>query len=329
LIITREDMLQQFFLTDSDVAHMKPAPDLIEGLLQFGEVNMLFAPKNRGKTFLALDLGYSIATGQTDFLGRKIRRHGTVVYLCAEGRGGLPKRRAAWRQARRWDKDVPGLVFWRENVDIRDGEQVDAMIDIIRQCFPDTVLVIIDTLSQHMPGGDEREADMSAALHNCQRIRDDLRCTVLAVHHPTKADERNERGGSGFRGGCADVLNIEGNGGVFMLTTQNARDRAYGAPIPYVLDIVTLPDFRDDDGNPLTSCVVQLCDDARMARETVKAQDLDAKVLEMVTSQPGSGNHIATQLGKRRQDVSEALRRLKERRLVRYTPASKRWEVAA
>jgi hypothetical protein len=308
---------------------MKPAPDLIEGLLQSGEVNMLFAPKNRGKTFLALDLGYSIATRQTHFLGRKIRKHGTVVYLCAEGRGGLPKRRAAWRQAKQWNSDVPGLVFWRDDVDIRDDDQVDQMIDVISQCFPDVVLVIIDTLSQHMPGGDEREADMSAALHNCQRIRNDLRCTVLAVHHPTKADERNERGGSGFRGGCADVLNVEENNGVFLLTTQNARDREYGPPIPYVLDVVMIDGFHDDEGRPLTSCVVQHCDDARVAREAVKAQDLDRRVFEAIQQQPGSVPSIATRLTKRVADVRNAVKRLDAAKRIMQNPVSKQWQVAA
>jgi hypothetical protein len=81
---------------------------------------MLFAPKNRGKTFLGLHLAYSIATGQSHFLGCRINNCGSVVYLCAEGRGGLVRRRAAWRQAHGYDDPVPTLAFSRDLVDIRD-----------------------------------------------------------------------------------------------------------------------------------------------------------------------------------------------------------------
>ena len=140
---------------------------------------------------VGLHLAYSIATGQSHFLGCAINRHGTVVYLCAEGRGGLSRRRAAWRQAHGHTDSVPGIVFWRDPLDIRDAEQVAVLIDQIRSHYPDVVLVVIDTLSQHMPGGDEGTKDMSAALHSCQRIRDELGTTVSAVHHPSKGDDRN------------------------------------------------------------------------------------------------------------------------------------------
>ena len=162
----REAVIHRCFLTDAEIAAIEPAPELVQGLLQSGEVNMLFAPKNRGKTFVGLHLGYSIATKQPSFMGRRINRYGTVVYLCAEGRGGLPRRRAAWRQAQRFEDDVAGLVFWRGQLDIRDHQQVTELIGAVRQCFPDVVLLVIDTLSQHMPGSDEGTKDMSAALHS-------------------------------------------------------------------------------------------------------------------------------------------------------------------
>lgn len=38
------------------------------------------------------------------------------------------------------------------------GDDVDTLIKEIRKRYSDCVLVIIDTLSQHMPGGDENTA---------------------------------------------------------------------------------------------------------------------------------------------------------------------------
>lgn len=311
-------MAAQIFITDKELARWKPAPDLVKGLLQSGEVNMLFAPKNRGKTFLGLDLAYSIATEQPEFLGRRILKYGSVVYLCAEGRGGLVKRREAWRVARGYREDVPKLAFWREQLNLADEDLVSALIELIKEHYPDCVLVIIDTLSQHMPGGDEGTAAMSTALDACQRIRNELKTTVLAIHHPTKRDEGNERGGSGFRGGCADVLNVDEKDGVFWLTTLNARERGTDEPpIPYVLDIITLERLRDEEGFPLTSCAVKhLSDPDHIADVKNKNKQLDQQVLNEVRAKPGTCEDIRRRLHKRKTDVDQCLKRLEKCTLV-------------
>jgi len=303
-----------YFVTDAQVATWTPPPELVKGLLSSGEVNMLFAPKNRGKTFLGLGLAYSIVTEQPTFMGCPIRKFGSVVYLCAEGRGGLVKRRAAWRQRHPKAELGHGLGFPKDLVDIRDDEAVGRLIEQIRCTYPDTVLVVVDTLSQHMPGGDEGTSDMSAALHGCQRIRDEVGTTVLAIHHPTKADEKNARGGSGFRGGCADVLNVEESDGAFWIKTQNARDRAKdGDAIPYVLDVVTLDGYRDEDGQPLTSCVARYLDTPQSRQqEQGRADELDGLIVRSLSENgPSKACDIAKAVKKRNGDVGKALHRLK------------------
>ena len=202
-----------------------------------------------------------------------------MVYLCAEGRNGLPKRRAAWLQTRQpgYDGDIPTVSFVEGVTDIRDHEQVKALVAIIREHHPDVVLIVVDTLSQHMPGGDEGTADMSAALHECQYLRNELDTTVLVMHHPSKANEANERGGSGLRGGCADVLNIEEKGGAFWLRALNTRDRGTDLALPYVLEVVTLEgeQFRDEDGEQFTSCVPRF---VGAVVALVQQQQQDAKI---------------------------------------------------
>ncbi len=124
----------------------------------------------------------------------------------------------------------------------------------VREHYSDVVLVVIDTLAQHMDGSEDN-ADMNAALKQCQYIRDELDTTVLVMHHPTKADATVERGGSSFRAGCADVLTVAERGGTFILTAANTRDRDTHLAIPYELEVVTIEGILDDDGQPFTSCV--------------------------------------------------------------------------
>lgn len=120
------------FITDEELARWTPKPELVKRLFASCEVNLLFSPKNRGKTFLGLDLGYSIATKQETFLGRKILQHGSVVYLCAEGRGGLVLRREAWRVKRGYTKAIPKLAFYRHLIDLRNDAAVTTLIEDIR-----------------------------------------------------------------------------------------------------------------------------------------------------------------------------------------------------
>jgi hypothetical protein len=159
---------------------------------------------------------------------------------------------------------------------------------------------------------------MSAALHSCQQIRDDLQTTVLVLHHPTKKDETNERGGSGFRGGCADVLNIEEKDGIFHLTTQNARDRATDdEPIPYVLEVLTLERVLDEEGAPLSSCVARHLateEDVKAVRD--KAEALDQRILQVLESGPDTKKRLARSVKKRDEDVTAALERCKKKRKV-------------
>ena len=300
-------------IPDADIATWKPKPDLVKGLLAAKEVNLLFAPKNRGKTFLGLDLAYSLAIGRETWLGQRITDHGSVVYLCAEGRNGLPKRRAAWLQTREpdYDGDVPLLTFVDGVTDIRDHDQVRALVDQIREHHPEVVLIVVDTLSQHMPGGDEGTADMSAALHECQYLRDQLDTTVLAMHHPSKSNEDNERGGSGFRGGCADVLNIAEKNGAFVLQSQNTRDRGKDLKVSYVLGVVTLEgtQFRDDEGEQFTSCVPKVITTATQLTHQQRA--IDREVLDVLTDAPQSTTAIRDKVKRQAAVVRESLARLK------------------
>jgi hypothetical protein len=304
---------------DAEIATWKSKPDLVKGVLAAKEVNMIFAPKNRGKTFLGLDLAYSIASGCETWLGHRITEHGSVVYLCAEGRNGLPKRRAAWLQVRQpgYQGDIPTLTFAQGITDIRDAAQIQALVAAIGEHHPDVVLIVVDTLSQHMPGGDEGTADMSAALHQCQYLRDQLDTTVLVMHHPTKADDKNERGGSGLRGGCADVLNIEEKGGAFWLKALNTRDRGKELALPYVLDVVTVEgqQFRDEEGEQFTSCVPRFVGAVvSLVQQQRQDEEIDRAVLAVLLEDvPQSVNAIRKAVRRKDAVVRASLARLKGR----------------
>ena len=75
-------------LSAADVKDLPPPSYLIEPILPAGSLAVLYGPSSVGKTFLALDMALCVATG-TDWLDHYPVKKGLVVYVMAEGIGGL------------------------------------------------------------------------------------------------------------------------------------------------------------------------------------------------------------------------------------------------
>ena len=72
-----------------------PPPEwLIDGVMPKQALGMLFGPSGHGKSFLALDMALSVATGREWFSHRSAQ--GQVIYVVAEGGRGMVKRVKAW-----------------------------------------------------------------------------------------------------------------------------------------------------------------------------------------------------------------------------------------
>src|SRR5829696_4145564 len=70
-----------------EIRHMADPPWLVEGILAEGAFAALYGKPGVYKSFFALELSFSIATGLT-WAGRPVRS-GRVIYIAAEGTGGL------------------------------------------------------------------------------------------------------------------------------------------------------------------------------------------------------------------------------------------------
>ena len=77
------------------------------------------------------------------------------------------------------------------------------------------------------------------------------------LHHPTKASDDIERGSSAFTGAVDTVISARVEQGVRMLYCKYQRDIEPFEPIPYKLEAVDVPQYRDRQGNPYTSCVIR------------------------------------------------------------------------
>lgn len=179
-----------------------PAP-LVDSMIAQRSLAVLLGEPGAGKTFLALDLALSVATGLS-WLGRGVCQ-GPVVFIAAEGVSGIAPRISAWKKAHSAEGRM-AIHFLREAVRLVEPSDVSEFLDVLRRMKAPPVLVVFDTLARSMTGADENSGrDMGVAIAVADHLREQFNATTLLVHHPTKKNRREPRG-SGQLEGAADMM---------------------------------------------------------------------------------------------------------------------------
>jgi hypothetical protein len=241
------------FTTDwgDDVDFTEDTP-LIQDVMSLGSMVVTYGDSNVGKTFVALDQCYHVASG-LDWNGHKVTQ-GLVFYVAAEGGKGFQKRIAAYK-TRFGVKRLPFTVVPCP-IDLQSDQADTAkLVKLIQEAEArhgvKCVLVVIDTLARAIAGGDENTTvDMSKFVAQSDRLRAATGATVNIIHHTGKDKSKGARGSSALR--AATDTEIEIDTGVVRVTKQ--RDMDAGAPMPFELLPVEIG--HRSDGSAITSCVV-------------------------------------------------------------------------
>jgi predicted transcriptional regulator len=172
-------------------------------------LNVVFGPSGAYKSFYTLDASLRIAQTQP------------IVYVAAEGVGGLYRRVAAWCEH---NQCGPGLAYFVDReVNLLSSEQVAAFGKCAAGVKP--VMVVFDTLARCIPGGDENSAkDMGVAVQAAGVLQRGLKAAVSWIHHSNRA-ERGERGSGALRGASDSMIEIFPNGdGSIRVSCSKSKD---------------------------------------------------------------------------------------------------------
>ena len=191
-------------LTEAEQAALREPEWLIPDLIPKDSVTMLYGPAGSYKSFLALDMALTLASGIAGW-GRERGNRVPVVYCAAEGPRSIARlRRPAWRAV----KQIPegdalpfGLVCHVPF--LLDRPSQDEFLKAVEAgAVGHPALVIIDTLSRAMLGMDENAAkDAAGAIEFLGSVQRKLGCSVLVVHHAGKDVARGVRGSSALLAG--------------------------------------------------------------------------------------------------------------------------------
>ena len=267
-------------------------PELVEGVLEHGAMSVLYGESNTGKTFVAMDLAFHVATGRP-WMGRHTER-GLCVYIAAEGGSGARKRVKALRTHYDVTTGIP-FALVPCSVDLSGkGADVQPILNLImdaqKACGQSPALVVVDTLSRAMAGGNENASeDMTAFVANVDRLRTKTKAHLLVIHHSGKDKARGARGHSSLRAATDTELEVADR----TVTAAKQRDMDPAAPIGFDLLPVTIG--ANARGKPVTSCVLverNLSAQQAFQRAHIKAGSVAGKALETLENLTMGGSSV-------------------------------------
>jgi hypothetical protein len=246
----------RFLLKPFEAITLSTAPNyLVKGILPRHGLAVVWGPPKCGKSFWTFDLVMHIALGW-EYRGRRVQQ-GPVVYLALEGGHGFYNRVEAWRRRHLTDHDDDRPVpFYLLDVPVDLIADHPALIEAIRAQVTDTMpaAVVIDTLNRALLGDENAPADMAKFIRAADIIRVAFGCTVIIIHHCGIQGGR-PRGHTSLSGADDAQIAVErAENGPITVKVEHMKDGDASAPMASMLEQVKLG--TDDDGDPITSCVI-------------------------------------------------------------------------
>jgi hypothetical protein len=240
----KEDPSAFHFVRVGDLKY-RPPEFLIEGMLETESLGMIFGDPGSGKSFVAVDLALSVATG-TPFHCRAVRQ-GPVFLIAGEGHNGLTRRFAAWSLHRGVSiENAPLFVSNRpaQFLDAASAASVTEAVQALAKQHGKPALIEIDTLARNYGPGDENStSDMSAFIAAVDNLKAEFSgCAVALVHHTGHADKKRGRGAMALKGALDWEYLVEKSGEAIVLTNTKMKDAEPPKPVAFALDNVTLRD---------------------------------------------------------------------------------------
>jgi RecA-family ATPase len=237
---------------------------LIRGILLESIASALTAKSGDFKSFIALCMALSIATGRA-WYGHEVKQ-GNVVYVAAEGFYTMLDRATAWAQYH--ECELPeNFHIVKAPVNLADPRTVAAFMESIEAAKP--AFVVLDTLSQCAIGMNENDnAAMADFVRGMMSLGNAIGAHVQVLHHNAKATGT-------FRGAGSFGANLDAHisldrpendeeGNTIFVRSEKQRGKQFES---FALrgEEILLP-YADEYGDPITALVFEPCGEVVTAK---------------------------------------------------------------
>jgi hypothetical protein len=245
---------------------------LVEDLLRPGGMSMFYGPSGAGKSFLLFDLGDCVSRGRP-WRGKQVKQ-GLVIYCAIEGAEFAPYRIKALHDRYGAADTAFALITSPINLH-KSPKDYSELMEAIRAAEADygqrCVLLIIDTVSRALAGGDENSPDaMGSLVHNLDRLRAETGIAIALSHHSGKDATKGARGHSLLRAAVDTEVEIADK----MFTVTKQRDMKEEPAFPFVLNSVEVGEY--ESGAPVLTCTVDYPTQGRGALDRDQQELKDA-----------------------------------------------------
>lgn len=231
---------------------------LIRDRIEQPSFAVMFGPPEQGKTFVAIDIGCSVALGRP-WRGQKVTKV-PVHYLTGEGHNGFGRRLLAWKIANgisdaEWN--AADMFVSPQAFNMNDQTALDAYYDETKQ-FGTPGLLIIDTLTRFTPGVDQSsQKEMGVFVRNVDLMVKAWNCTVIILHHTGQTDQTRAMGSIVLKGAVDVEMSVHLKGGIVRLGNTKNKEGERFPEQRFKFRSITLPWLEDPDTEPGAAPVPQ------------------------------------------------------------------------
>lgn len=214
-------------LTVNEIVNRPPPTFLVDRHIPDKSTGFLYSDPGVGKSFLAIDLGLAIASGDKDWHGESLNtpEDAAVIYIASEGSFDLRNRIKAWHKAKERAEFTKRFFVIERTINFMRHEDIDKLLRTIKSAGVKAAFVVVDTVSRALPGADENaQKDMTIFVQACDRVREEIGCAVLGVHHAGKSGDM--RGSTVLRGAGDYVMRLERKRGATIGTLTMEKQKA-------------------------------------------------------------------------------------------------------
>lgn len=211
-----------------------PEPEfLIEGFLFRGSVAQLFGKPKSYKSFVMLDMAGCVGSGIPWQTKKVIQAR--VLYVVAEGTGGIKRRVRAWEELNK--RPMTGVDFYAKAIQLGSRKEVEALVRTAKR--GSYGLIIFDTQARCTVGIEENSnTDMGRVVAALDVLKEVTGACVALVHH-SGADGTRARGATAILGAIDSQFKVEADKATMKVELSTTAQKDTGEHPAIEMDLVT------------------------------------------------------------------------------------------
>jgi hypothetical protein len=260
---------------------------LIPGMLPVGECALLVASPKAGKSLLAYDAAFAVATGEDTFLGETVKQGKVLIIQCDESIGSATGRLIK----RGFRKEDAANVQFMDSFNIFQLPELEERLETFR---PD--LVIIDSLRRISIGTSvsENSAEFADAVYKIKELLFRYSAAGILIHHTNKNQDalgvERVRGSSAIAGAVWGVWELSH---IPKPDPNNKKRLIIDPKDPTRILNITARDIEGQrlkiELDPENNHWISLGEDGVEEGETANRKTCEAKILELLKSVSPTG----------------------------------------